>query len=247
MTIGERLRRAMDRADLTQKEVAERTGLEPATVNEIVNDRSKPKFETVSRIVAAIGVTWGELFDEPQILLSDEHVGLIRRLIEFLSRLVENVSTQKAAMEGGVSRATPAAAFPPFGGMLRDRPLLAEVQYLPDEKIPEAHYRLGARRAYSVLTDAMIGSGILQGEIVYLIPTLDLGAADGKVVVCKLNGILYLKLIDLRGGQTTLESSHPRYPTLSVHEHDEFALIGIVTRPRSTNEKGRLKAGPVND
>ena len=46
--IGQRLRRAMKRAGLTQKELAERTGINEGTVSAIMKGtRKNPRFNTV--------------------------------------------------------------------------------------------------------------------------------------------------------------------------------------------------------
>lgn len=242
----------MARAGLTQKEVAFRTGLQTATVSDIVNDRSQPAFDTVQRMVVAIGTTFGELFDEPQIQLSYEDAAVARSFADVLRRLLENDAAQAAIRKTNTSARpprrrskrssetsehTPATARK--GTTIRDarrriRDENHEVENLPNEPIPEPYYRNGARRAFKVLTDAMIESGILLGSIIYTRTTIDLGSADGEVVVCTLNETLYLKRLDLRGGQTVLESTNPRYPELFVDEVDEFELMGVMVTKSET-------------
>jgi transcriptional regulator with XRE-family HTH domain len=249
MTIGQRLRRAMARAGLTQKEVAFRTGLQTATVSDIVNDRSQPAFDTVERMVAAIGTTYGELFDEPQIHLSYEDAAVARSFADVLRRLLENDALQAAIRKTNTSirpprrrskpsseTSAPTPPSAPKGTVIRDGPRRIrnenhEVGNLPNEPIPEPYYRNGARRAFKVLTDAMIGSGILLGSIIYTSKTIDLNSADGEIIVCTLNGTLYLKRLDLRSGQKVLESTNPRYPALFVDESDELELIGVMVTP----------------
>ncbi len=247
MTIGQRLRREMARAGLTQKEVARRAGLQKATVSDVVNDRSHPTFDTVARMVVAIGTTFGELFDEPRIQFSYEDAEDVRNFHGLLQRLLENDSAQKAVAQTHVSvraprqrrhaRSSTATAathsIAPSVSRIRDAPPPRriennEVENLPNEIIPEPYYRDGARRAFRVLTDAMIGDGILQGAVIYTRSTLDLAAADGEVIMCLLNGTLYLKRLDLRGRQKTLVSANPRYPVLYVEDGDEFTLLGVV-------------------
>lgn len=244
MTIGQRLRRAMVRRGLTQVEVARRSGLQTATVSDIVNDRSQPSFDTVARMVAAIGTTWGELFDEPQLQLSYDDAAISRDFRDVLQRLLENVAAQAlireravAPRKSGQRKSRPSSVRMSQGAarpdIVRDSPVRIplenhEVENLPNERIPEPYYRQGARRAFRVLTDAMIEAGILQGSILYTRTTQDLASADGEVIVCMLNGTLYLKRLDLRGQQTTLESTNPRYPTLTVDRDDQFTLSGVV-------------------
>jgi SOS-response transcriptional repressor LexA len=235
---------ALAKPKLTQKEVAKRSGLEQATVSDIVNDRSHPRFDTVERMVKAIGTTFGELFDEPRIQLSAEDAELGRTFAAVLDRLLQNDAAQKTVAQTGTSiparrrrtRKTSSGSGPTTSSTtieLRDasnamRNQGHEVENLPNEIIPEWHYRMSARRAYRVLTDSMIGIGILQGAVVYVRPTIDVAAADGEIIICMLNGTLYLKRLDLRGRTKSLESANPRYPALLVTDSDTFALAGIV-------------------
>lgn len=228
MTIGQRLRRAMENADLTQKEVAVRTGLEQATVSDIVNDRTNPKFTTVERMVEAIGTTFGEIFDEPRIYLSPRDVETLNRSTDLNQRLLANDAAQKQLRGGGspATKAQPARR----GDVIRDpRANRAdEVVLLANHKIPEAFVRERARQAYRVVTDTMIGEGILEGDIIYVQPTIAEVEADGEIVVCRLNGALKLKKLDLRGGTRVLRNANLIYTDLTVTETDTFTMIGII-------------------
>src|SRR5664279_1340436 len=130
MTIGQRLRRAMERAGLTQKEVALRAGIMTATVSDIVNDRSRPAFDTVERMVRAIGATFGELFDEPRIELPYEDGALVRGFDGLLHRLMENDSAQKAA-----AKTHPSIRAPRRRGAARSIPGLAKRSTQPESSV----------------------------------------------------------------------------------------------------------------
>lgn len=188
-----------------------RAGLEQATVSDILNDRTRPAFSTVERIVGAIGTTYGELFDEPRVFLSVEDALALHKAMAVLNRLLANDARQ------------PEKASPRPGD---------EVLPLPAEPIPERQFRQGARRAFKVTTDAMIGAGVLDGDIVFVSPIVDLAAAEGEIVVCRLDGTLYLKRLEVRGRQTALVSANPRYPDVIVRESDNFVMIGVVTAGR---------------
>ena len=96
MKIGERLRRAVERAGLTQREVARRSGLEEATVSDLLNGKTRrPAFDSVERVVKAIGTSFSELFDEPRLELSAGDAILAQEFRDLLSRLLQNSATQQ--------------------------------------------------------------------------------------------------------------------------------------------------------
>lgn len=218
MKIGERLRRALERAGKSQREVAERARLEEATVSKVLSGKTpSPFFSTVEKIVRAAGLTWSEVFEEPQMRLSG---GDVRTATEFqgvLTRILDNDAKQKR-MERGGRRAS----------VVRDAPSRAydEVEELPDEEIPEEFQRVHANRAYRVLSDTM---GILENSILYARASQDVDAADGATVICRLNGKLYLRQLDRRGGRTILEAANRRYAAIHIgQKSDRFALVAVV-------------------
>lgn len=178
-----------------------------------------PFFGTIEKIVRAADLTWGELFDEPQMRLSETDSRVTREFREVLDRIIENDAKQKQ-----IGRR-------PGASVIRDetRGQYDEVEELPTDEIPENYQRLHANRAYRVRTDAM---GILEGSLIFARATQDLEAADGQTVICRLNGKLYLRRLDRRGGRTTLEAANPRYsPILIAPKNDRFFLVAIVCAP----------------
>jgi transcriptional regulator with XRE-family HTH domain len=54
--IGTQLKRARERALLTQEELAERAGIGTATLNRIERDRVEPHFRTIRKLAKALGM-----------------------------------------------------------------------------------------------------------------------------------------------------------------------------------------------
>jgi transcriptional regulator with XRE-family HTH domain len=216
MKIGERLKRAIDRAGKSQREVADRAKMGEAAVSKIIGGAiASPYFITVERIVRAAGLTWGEVFDEPQLRLSDTDARVAREFREVLDRVLANDAKQKR-----ISRAR--------SSVVRDAPSRKhdEVEELPAEEIPEEFQRIDANRVYRVLSDAM---GFLEGSLIFAHATQNQDAADGETVICRLNGKLYLRRLDRRGGRTTLEATNPRYSPIRINPaKDRFSLVAIV-------------------
>jgi len=231
MTIGQRLRRAMDKAGLSQKEVADRAGLKEDTVGDVVRDKTQPKHDTVERMVKAMETTWGDLYDEPRISLSQEDAETGYKAASLLERILANDAAQKA-LRAVAARRQQDAQPRRKGDVLRDAPMVRnpadEIRDLPNHQIAERFVRHGARRAFTVVTDAMIGDGILQDDVIHVRPSVDLAAADGEIIVCSLNDIRLLKRLDLRGGTARLQSANPRYSEIVVTGSDVFLMIGVV-------------------
>jgi transcriptional regulator with XRE-family HTH domain len=216
MKIGQRLGRALQRAGMSQREVADRAKMEEGTVSKLITGKThSPFFGTVEKIVRAAGLTWGELFEEPQMRLGETDARVAREFRDVLDRVIDNDARQKRISRGQIS-------------VVRDAPSgeYDDVEELSDEQIPEEYQRVHANRLYRVITDAM---QILPGSLLFARATQNEEAADGETVVCRLNGKLYLRRLDRRGGRTTLEATNPRYSVIRVdRKNDRFALVAVV-------------------
>jgi transcriptional regulator with XRE-family HTH domain len=216
MKIGQRLGRALQRAGMSQREVADRAKMEESTVSKLITGKTpSPFFATVEKIVRAAGLTWGELFDEPQMRLAETDSRIARDFREVLDRVIDSDTRQKRISRAQIS-------------VVRDAPIgeYDDVEELSDEQIPEEYQRIHANRVYRVITDAM---QILPGSLLFARATQNEEAADGETVVCRLNGKLYLRRLDRRGGRTMLEATNPRYSAIRVdRKNDRFALVAVV-------------------
>ena len=217
MKIGERLGRALDRAGKSQREIADRANMEESTVSKIITGKTaSPYYASVEKIVRAAGITWGELFDEPQMRLAETDARVAREFRDVLERVIDNDARQKRISRGRIS-------------VVRDAPIgeYDDVEELPDEQIPEEYQRVFANRAYRVITDAM---QILPGSLLFARATQNEEAADGEIVVCRLNRKkLYLRRLDRRGGRTILEATNPRYSAIRIdRQKDRLELVAVV-------------------
>jgi transcriptional regulator with XRE-family HTH domain len=216
MKIGQRLGRALERAGMSQREVADRAKMEEGTVSKVITGKTaSPYFATVDKIVRAAGVTWGELFDEPQMRLAETDARVAREFRDVLDRVIDNDTRQKRIIRGQIS-------------VVRDAPNgeYDDVEELSDERIPDEYQRVHANRVYRVITDAM---QILPGSLLFCRATQNEEAADGQTVVCRLNEKLYLRRLDRRGARTILEATNPRYSLIRVdRKNDRFALVAVV-------------------
>ncbi|HEX8617429.1 MAG TPA: helix-turn-helix domain-containing protein [Thermoanaerobaculia bacterium] len=234
MKIGERLKRAIARSGLTQKEVADRAGMDRSALSDILTGVApRPSFDSVERILRALGLTFSELFDEPRLRLSEEDAELGRQFHRLLGRILQNDAAQKEVSQPASRISSPRATAGPkvLSNSARKRELLkyAEVERLANEPIPARYQLGGARYAYKVLSDTMIGVGILEGATIYVRHTQHDAAADDHVVICKLNGVSLLRRLDRTGDRISLHSENPRYDAILVDKKlDKFTLVGVV-------------------
>ena len=194
LTLGQLLRGALERTDLTQIELSRRSGVDKYAIADILRDERDPQLSTLRKLVTAMGMTWAAFFQEPQIAFSSEEARSVGMTRDTLDRLLENDAKLKASMpappvdaERQHRRAKRAESGRPPMTEIRDSGSMDEVRP-SDAPISEWHYRHGVRRAFTVTTDAMIGpeAGILQGATIFVRPTVDAENADGEIVVCKL-------------------------------------------------------------
>ena len=64
MKIGAQVKRARERALLTQQELADRAGIGLTTLNRIENDHAEPHFRTIRKLAKALGVDPAALIPE---------------------------------------------------------------------------------------------------------------------------------------------------------------------------------------
>ncbi|HXI13715.1 MAG TPA: S24 family peptidase [Thermoanaerobaculia bacterium] len=105
----------------------------------------------------------------------------------------------------------------------------------PEPELPEAPlYRVfrdrGATMVFNAEGDSMAGSPsqISNGDDLYAKPETDLEAANGKVIICSVNGQLFVKRLAIRKAGIFLKSDNPRYTPWPVKESDLFELVGVV-------------------
>ena len=77
MTVGENIQKIRKDMGLTQKELAEKVGVATITIQQYERNVRVPKIETLSKIGAALGVLWYELYpdvvDDSTVKSSDDY------------------------------------------------------------------------------------------------------------------------------------------------------------------------------
>ncbi len=240
MEIGQLLARAAALNGKTKAGLTRATNIAESTIGDIFNGAvENPEWKTVEKLVAAIGTTWGDLFEETRLPLSDDDAVVAAEFREVLNRLLANTAAQHELT--GRKSEPPKPRKPRKTKSfeeIRDPVELAdgvnEVEYLPHQHIPGEYVFSGAHRAYRVLTDAMVRAKIGQSSIVFTgNPTQDLDAADGKIAVVDVHGTLLIKRVDRHEKETWLVSEHPHYNTIRLVYRRSIKSVAIVVNAAS--------------
>jgi transcriptional regulator with XRE-family HTH domain/predicted RNase H-like HicB family nuclease len=92
-----RLRHAVDLTRRTQCSIAEDAGVTPETFSRVMSGRHvQPGFETVVRIIHAVGETVGWIIREPQASLSADDGARMREIVGFLDELFPPINRDTA-------------------------------------------------------------------------------------------------------------------------------------------------------
>jgi phage repressor protein C with HTH and peptisase S24 domain len=240
MTIGPLLAHAAERKGKTKADLWRITKIDQARIGKIFSGEvENPEWQTVEKLVDAIGTTWGDLFDEKRLPLSDDDAVVAAEFREVLNRLLANAAaehelTGRNAEPPKTRKLRQTKSFEEIRDPAELKDGVDEVEYLPHQHIPGRYVFAGAYRAYRVLTDAMVRSRIGEKSIVFVKrPTQDLEAADGKIAVVDVKGTLLIKRIDRRGKQTWLISEHPTYDKIQLAYRRDIKSVAIVVNASS--------------
>lgn len=230
MTLGERLRAAIDRKNKSHAWVAEEVGITPASLSAILTGKTAdPSFFTVLAIARVIDEPLSAIADDPLTFWSADELA---RLGEVGGWLVQRTTRQGAGTPLAIpprrkQRSARAAVHPVAAG--------AGVELYPDafevrrHRIPSKYARQGANAVFSVQGESMTGENIFPGDLLYVHRTPQPAEALDRIVVCSVDDMIVVKRLRSRRRRLVLESAHPDHKPMTVDENSSrFRLIGIV-------------------
>jgi SOS-response transcriptional repressor LexA len=198
----ERLRAAIDASGRRQNAIAESAGVTPETLSRVLSGiHAQPAFETVVRITHALGESVGTLLDEPAFSLNAEQRAELRRVLGYLAAAV---------------RLSPAIDALSSANAVAQR-----------AEVPRPFYLRGARLVFQAIGDSMMEAGIVDGDLLFVIPTREVREAANHIVICRVSGVTLAKQLELHAGRIRLLSRNERYAAVYVDE-DDLHLIGTV-------------------
>lgn len=230
MTLGERLRAAIDAKNKSHAWVAEEVGMTTGSLSAILTGKSQdPSFFTVLAIVRAIDEPLNAIVDDPLIFWSNDDLNTLRNSAGWI---VERTSRPDAGTPLAIpprrkprnarSAVLPVAATP-------DAVLYPDAFELPRRRIPSKYVKLRADAVFSVQGESMTGENIHPGDLLYVHRTPEIADGVGRIVVCTVDGVPLVKRLRTRGRKLLLESAHEGIEPRIVDESAaHFRLIGVV-------------------
>lgn len=207
MSWRERLREAIDRSGMKHSLVALDARITPETLSRILTaEHQRPSLDTITRIAYAVHERVGWVLGEEGFTLSADELRQLREVIRFLDlALLRTPQTFNV--------------LPSRSNAIRLR--------VRHRDIPRSLAALGARMAYQVTDDSLAPLGVLDGDLLYVRPSSDVGEATGRLAVCAMRGETFARPLELKGGRVRLVSPSARYAPIETHE-GALRLVGVV-------------------
>lgn len=229
MTLGERLRAAIDRKNKSHAWVAQEVGITAASLSAILTGKTAdPSFFTVLAIARTIDEPLSAIVDDPLVYWNAEELARLGDVGEWLvQRTKRNGAGQAlevpARKKSGsrIARVMPVAA-----SRVASYPDASE---LPRKRIPAKWVQAQANVVFEVHGESMTGENIHPGDLLYVHRERDIAKALGKIVVCVVDDMVLVKRLQTNDEKLLLKSANPAHHDFEVDENSErFRLIGIV-------------------
>lgn len=146
-----------------------------------------------------------------------EKKGAIRLNARLARGIVPLVSTGHSGTE--------ASGIPLIGRVAAGQPVLAVENHERMVRLDTAMFRPRPDYLLRVHGDSMIEAGILDGDMLAVHRSGD--AAEGQIVVARINGEVTVKRLRRGARSIRLESANPAFADIEVTSGDDFALEGL--------------------
>jgi transcriptional regulator with XRE-family HTH domain len=201
--------------------VAMEAGVDASALSDILRrETDNPKLQTLIRVCAVCGVTVGWVLGEKGFELGPAD-------FEFMGEINDWIRSKRSGQSSVELKGDePAAnAFVRDARFERELPAVATLRgetfvdedELRERSIPHEYQIDGANTVYRTRGDSMIDAGILDGDILFVRRTRNRTAANGHVVVGRLDGTFTVKRLHVEKGRDHAHQRKPRPP----HDHDQ--------------------------
>lgn len=197
----ERMKQVMNEKQITQAELAKRTGIRASSISDYLNNRYEPKQDKIYLIAEALHVDAGWLSGREK-------------------------ESDKIPTISGISNIVPIEKkkIPLIGTIAAGQPITADEHI---EMLLPSVEKVRADFALRVQGDSMIGAGIYDGDIVFIRKQPDVD--NGQIAAVLIDDSATLKHVYKTPDSCTLVSENPKYPPMVFNESncDTIRIMGL--------------------
>lgn len=237
MTLGQRIRIAIDLKGLKDIWVAQGAGISTTTLSNIIRGETRdPSVSVLAAIADVLNESVDALLGRPGHPLLKKEQETLRDAADIITHRVlpapndQNVATTPLPRRRKQKR-TPRTVPAPRVAATPTREIFTDVREVRRHQIPRDLRELGVRRVFTVEGDSMIDAGIQPGDILYVRTDVTRAEANGRIVVCRHETYECVKLLRvLADGAVALVSENPKYEdvTLTPEQAEALEVYGIV-------------------
>jgi len=238
MSLGERIRAAIDAKGLKDNWVADGAGISKTALSNILRGETEdPGVFVIAAIADVLDESIDALLGRPgHPLLRHEQETLRTAATLINERVLPSTNEQKVAMVTRPHRKQRRRKAPVPIGRVAATPslqLFTDVRELPRHQIPKDFRDHGMHRVFSVEGESMIGVGLEPGDFLYVRTDVPREQANGHIVVVRYGDYECVKRLRIGDdGAVTLASEPPKSDdvTLSSVEAEDLDVYGIVVQ-----------------
>ncbi|MEA2336582.1 MAG: polymerase [Thermoanaerobaculia bacterium] len=232
MDFRARLRQAIDATGKEDKTIAADAGIAKETLSRILNGVNQdPGFETMKRLAAATNVTVGWLAGDEPFSLADG--SQLAEIIDYLSAKLRPASARPEPNAVPVTGASGDQLLPPIPDEAMPAQATPGAEQDPNA-VPAGPSGSAAsdrhKQPYQAVGDSMIDAAIIEGDVLYLRKAHNRQDAEGEIIVCSVDGSIYVKRFFYRNRRPELRSENRIYGPMIIDPSQRFEIIGVVIR-----------------
>lgn len=211
--IAERLKKAMDIAQISQTELAKRTGIGKSSISTYLSGSYEPKQKNIYRMALALGV------NEAWLMGAD--IPMARDIKE--DYISNPITAQFNSLPDNVIPMPRTYKVPLIGTIACGQPILAVEN--ADEVVEVPEY-VQADFALRCKGDSMINARIFDGDIVYIHSQPEV--ENGQIAAVRIGEEATLKKVYYTGSRLVLRAANPLYDDLEYEGEalDEVEILG---------------------
>jgi SOS-response transcriptional repressor LexA len=201
----------------------------PSKLSKIIKRKQQPTVLEFVAVAQAIGLEPGRLFSDGEVIME---LRALRSALTAADDLKRQLAAYLPEASADVVRAVPKREAKRYARPVRAA-ASSNVELFPEvetarQRIPRRAWNRGARMTARAIGDSMTGpNGIANGELVFVKPTTNRRAANGRIVVVTVGDAVYLKTLEIIGRKVRLVSINPEHEPIEPEEGAAVRLVGI--------------------